>query len=58
MKTWEKILLYPIGLCYWIADRAKKAGKFMGRKVKPGIAMLVAVTMLLSLMPLTAFAAS
>ena len=58
MKTWEKILLYPIGLCYWIADRAKTAGKFMGRKVKPGIAMLVAVTMLLSLMPLTAFAVS
>ena len=58
MKTWEKILLYPIGLCYWIADWAKTAGKFMGRKVKPGIAMLVAVTMLLSLMPLTAFAVS
>ena len=58
MKTWEKIMLYPIGLCYWIADRAKKAGKFMGRKAKPAIAMLVAVTMLLSLMPLTAFAVS
>ena len=56
MKTWEKILLYPIGLCYWIADWAKTAGKFMGRKVKPGIAMLVAVTMLLSLMPMTALA--
>lgn len=58
MKTWEKILLYPVGLYFWLGDRAKTAGKFMGRKVKPAVAMLVAVTMLLSLMPLTAFAES
>jgi len=56
MKTWEKILLYPIGLCYWIADHAKKTGKFIERKTKPAIAMLVTVTMLLSVMPMTAFA--
>ena len=58
MKVWEKIMLYPIGLCYWFADKAKKTGKFIGRKAKPAIAMLVAVTMMLSLMPITAFAAS
>ncbi len=57
MKTWEKILLYPIGLCLWLEDHAKKTGKFIERKSKPAIAMLVAVTMLLSLMPMTAFAA-
>lgn len=57
MKTWEKILLYPIGLCCWIADQAKKAGKFIGRKTTPAIAMLMAVAMLLSLMPQTVFAA-
>lgn len=58
MKVWEKIMLYPIGLCYWIADSAKKTGNFIGRKAKPAIAMLVAVTMMLSLMPITAFAVS
>ena len=58
MKIWEKIMLYPIGLCYWIADSAKKTGNFIGRKAKPAIAMLVAVTMMLSLMPITAFAVS
>ena len=56
MKVWEKMLLYPIGLCYWFADKAKKTGNFIGRKTKPAIAMLVAVTMLLSVMPMTAFA--
>lgn len=56
MKVWEKMLLYPIGLCYWIADSAKKTGNFIGRKTKPAIAMLVAVTMLLSVMPMTVFA--
>ena len=56
MKVWEKMLLYPIGLCYWFADKAKKTGKFVERKTKPAIAMLVAVTMLLSVMPMTAFA--
>ncbi len=56
MKTWEKILLYLIGLCLWLTDHAKKAGKFIERKSKPAIAMLVAVTMMLSLMPLTAWA--
>ena len=58
MKVWEKIMLYPIGLCCWIADSAKKTGNFIGRKAKPAIAMLVAVTMMLSLMPITAFAVS
>ena len=58
MKVWEKMLLYPIGLCCWFADSAKKTGNFIGRKAKPAIAMLVAVTMMLSLMPITAFAVS
>ena len=58
MKIWEKIMLYPIGLCLWLMDMVKKTGEFIGRKSKPAIAMLVAVTMLLSLMPITAFAAT
>ena len=56
MKTLEKIMLYPIGLWYWIADRTRKAGKFIGRKTKPTIAMLVAVALLASLMPTTVLA--
>ena len=56
MKTWEKIMLYPIGCGVWIADQIKRMGKFAERKTKSAIAMLLAVTMFVSLMPLTAFA--
>ena len=56
MKTWEKIMLYPIGCCLWLADQAKKLGKFAERKSKPAIAMFLAVAVLLYVMPLTAFA--
>ncbi len=58
MKTWEKILLYPIGLCLWLMDQVKKTGKLIERKSKPAIAMLVTVTLMLSIMPMTAFAAN
>ena len=56
MKTLEKIMLYPIGLWYLIADRTRKASKFIGRKTKPAIAMLVALALLVSLMPTTVLA--
>ncbi len=57
MKTWEKVMLYALLPLAFVWHYAKKAGKYIARKSKPAIAMLVAVTMMLSLMPMTAFAA-
>ena len=54
MKTWEKILLYPIGLCLWLTDGIKK----MSKKWKPAMAMLMAVVMLCGMLPVTVFAAT
>lgn len=45
MKTWEKVILL-----------IKSAGKYTKRKSKRGIALLAAVTMMLSVIPMTAFA--
>ena len=53
MKTWEKILLYPIGLYLWLTDGIKK----MSKKWKPAMAMLMAVVMLCGMLPATVFAA-
>ncbi len=53
MKTWEKILLYPIGLYLWLTDGIKK----MSKKWKPAMAMLMAVVMLCGMLPVTVFAA-
>ena len=47
MKTWEKILLYPIGLYLWLTDGIKK----MSKKWKPAMAMLMAVVMLCGMLP-------
>ena len=52
MKTWEKILLYPIGLYLWLTDGIKK----MSKKWKPAMAMLMAVVMLCGMLPATVFA--
>ena len=52
MKTWEKILLYPIGLYLWLTDGIKK----MSKKWKPAMAMLMAVVMLCGMLPVTAIA--
>jgi len=54
MKTWEKILLYPIGLYIWLTDGIKK----MSKKWKPAMAMLMVVVMLCGMLPATAMAAS
>ena len=53
MKTWEKILLYPIGLYLWLTDGIKK----MSKKWKPAMAMMLAVVMLCGMLPATAWAA-
>ena len=53
MKTWEKILLYPIGLYIWLTDGIKK----MSKKWKPAMAMLMAVIMLCGMLPVAAWAA-
>lgn len=50
MKTWEKILLYPIGLYLWLTDGIKK----MSKKWKPAMAMLMAVVMLCGMLPAAA----
>ena len=47
MKTWEKILLYPIGLYLWLTNGIKK----MSKKWKPAMAMLMAVVMLCGMLP-------
>ena len=47
MKTWEKILLYPIGLYIRLTDGIKK----MSKKWKPAMAMLMAVVMLCGMLP-------
>ena len=47
MKTWEKIMLYPIGLYIWLTDGIKK----MSKKWKPAMAMLMAVVMLCGMFP-------
>lgn len=47
MKTWEKILLYPIGLYLWLTDGIK----IMSKKWKPAMAMLMAVVMLCGMLP-------
>ena len=47
MKTWEKILLYPIGLYLWLTDGIKN----MSKKWKPAMAMLMVVVMLCSMLP-------
>ena len=52
MNTWEKILLYPIGLYLWLTDGIKK----MSKKWKPAMAMLMAVVMLCGMLPVTAIA--
>ncbi len=57
MKTWGKVMLYALLPIAFVWHYAQKAGKYMERKSKPAIAMLVAVTMMLSIMPMTAFAA-
>ena len=36
MKTWEKILLYPIGLYLWLTNGIKK----MSKKWKPALRYL------------------
>ena len=54
MKTWEKILLYPIGLYLWLTNGIKK----MSKKWKPAMAMLMAVVMLCGMLPATVFAAT
>ena len=52
MKTWEKIMLYPIGLYLWLSDGIKK----MSKKWKPAMAMMMAVVMLCGMLPATAIA--
>ena len=54
MKTWEKIILYPLGLYIWLTDGIKKISK----KWKPAMAMLMAVVMLCGMLPATVFAAT
>ena len=54
MKTWEKIMLYPIGLYIWLSDGIMK----MSKKWKPTMAMLMAVVMLCGMLPATVFAAT
>ena len=54
MKTWEKIMLYPIGLYIWLTDGIKK----MSKKWKPAMAMLMAVVMLCGMLPATAIAST
>ena len=54
MKTWEKIMLYPIGLYIWLTDGIKN----MSKKWKPAMAMMMAVVMLCGMLPATVFAAT
>ena len=54
MKTWEKIILYPLGLYIWLTDGIKK----MSKKWKPAMAMMMAVVMLCGMLPATVFAAT
>ena len=56
MKTREKIMLCLLRPFVLIAHGFKKIGKTTGNQAKPAMAMLVAVAMLLSAMPMTAFA--
>ena len=52
MKTWEKIILYSIGLYLCLIDGIKK----MSKKWKPAMAMLIVVVMLCGMLPVTAIA--
>ena len=53
MKTWEKIMLYPIGLYIWLTDGIMK----MSKKWKPAMAMMMAVVMLCGMLPVATWAA-
>ncbi len=56
MKTWEKVtlcILLPFAFIWYVV---KKSAKYMERKSKPAIATLVAVTLMLSAMPISVFA--
>lgn len=53
MKTWENIILYPLGLYIWLTDGIKK----MSKKWKSAMAMLMAVVMLCGMLPVAAWAA-
>ena len=57
MKTREKIMLYALLPFAFLMHGVKTLCKCVARKSKPAIAMLVAVTLMLSVMPMTAFAA-
>ncbi len=58
MKTWKKVMVFILLPFAFIWHGAKKSAKYMERKSKPAVSLLVAVTMVLSLMPMTAFAAT
>ena len=57
MKTREKVMLYALLPFAYLMHGLKNAGKFVGKKSKPAVALFVAVMMLLSVMPMSAFAA-
>ena len=58
MKTKEKSKRYTLLPFAHLMHGLKNAGKFVGKKSKSAISMLVAVALLVSLMPITVFAAS
>lgn len=56
MKILDKVMLLILLLFSSLWRRIKSAGKYMERKSKSAIAMLAAAMMMLSIMPITAFA--
>ncbi len=56
MKTWEKVMLCILLPFAYLWHGMKKSAKYMGEKLKPAVSLLVAATMLLSVMPMTAVA--
>lgn len=56
MKTWNKVILSILSPFSYLWHRVKSAGKYMEGKSKTVIAMLAVVTIMLSVMPMAAFA--
>ncbi len=54
MKTWKKALLCLLLPFAFIKHGVQKSARYIERKAKPAIAMLIAVTMMLSVFPLQA----
>ena len=57
MNTWKKVMLFCLLPFAIIWHYAKKSTKYMERKTKPAMAMLMAVVMLCGMLPATVIAA-